>query len=308
MTARPWLLAAAVAASAAPAAAQDALAWRFDDPTYLEVTQQVDSTVKMSDKTVETSVFSRTVFRLTPVARAGAGSGQVLDGVVQAFRFKDADTTGDDPVLKLKGGRFKVALGVGNRKVVVASAAGLAEATFGDAARNATDAERRLMAAFLDVFILTHVEEAYPPVSDAPAAPGETWRHTTRMEVASILAVKLEKTYKVLGRVVLDGKPLVAIGLTARPTISAPGSESPAVPFRVTGVKEVGRSRYEGTVYWDPAAGRPHRVDMNSRMSFDMTVAQGGQEDTGTATEVRAMTFRFHSTNPDSAPPAGRGD
>lgn len=308
MTARPWLLAAAVvAASAAPAAAQDPLAWQLDGPTFLEVTQQADTTVKVLGQTQEKALATRLVFRLTPSAKADPAAGPVLDGVVQAVRFKDSDDKRDDPILNLKGGRFKVALGVGHRKVAVTGAAGLLDSTFGDLAKKATADERRFMKTILDVLLQTQVEEAYLPVSDAPAEPGLTWKHTTQMEVANLAAVKLEKTYKVLGRVVLDGKPLVAVGLTARPTITAPEAETPALPFRVTRVKELARSRYEGTVYWDPAAGRPHRVDVNWRLSFEMAVTTNGQEFTGTATEVRSMTFRFHATNPDAAP-AGRVD
>jgi hypothetical protein len=305
MTARPWLLAAvAAAASAAPAAAQDALAWRIDGPTYLEVTQQADTTIKVLGQTQEKALSTRIVFRLTPSAKADPAGGPVLDGVVQAVRFKDSDDKRDDPILNLKGGRFKVALGVGHRKIAVAGAANLVDTTFGDLAKNATADERRFMKTILDVMLQTQVEEAYLPVSDAAAEPGLTWKHTTRMEVANLAAVKLEKTYKVLGKVVLDGKPLVAVGLTARPTVGAPEAETAALPFRVTGVKEVGRSRYEGTVYWDPVAGRPHRVDVTTRMSFDMTVTTNGQQFTGAATEVRSMTFRFHATNPDVAPAA----
>ncbi|HYH68031.1 MAG TPA: hypothetical protein VD866_25270 [Urbifossiella sp.] len=306
MTARAWLVAAAVAASAAPAAAQEALAWKLDGPTYLEVTQQVDTTIKVLGQTQEKALSTRFVFRLAPATNADDAAGPVLNGVVQSVRFKDSDDKVDDPILNLKGGRFKVALGVGHRKVAVTGAAGLVDSTFGDAARNATADERRFMKTILDVLLQTQVEEAHLPVTAAPAEPGATWKHTTRMEVASLAAVKLDKTYKVLGRVVMDGKPLVAIGLTARPTVAAPESETPALPFRVTAVKEVGRSRYEGTVYWDPAAGRPHRVDVTTRMSFDMTVTTNGQEFTGAATEVRSMTFRFHATNPDT--PAARVD
>src|SRR5262249_11731031 len=88
-----------------------------------------------------------------------------------------------------------------------------------------------------------------------PDKPAKTWTRDIQTAMGPLWSMTAKNAYTDEGSSSLDGKTVQKIGVRSTVTYTPPKEESSAAPFRV--VKgDLKVEQAEGTIYFDPAAGR----------------------------------------------------
>jgi hypothetical protein len=277
------------------AGAQEPLAWKLrkGDEFTLSVETKSQDKIKGAGKEVE--IKSRLALTFDVTVRAAGGDNLRLGlNITKAEAEGGPAKQGDAAKLgeALKGGAFTVTV---DRKMKVVRLGELdklvekvAEA---DPTMPAAQVERVLKMMFRYL-----LEESFVALPAAATAKGDSWKQATELDALGMGTMLTSKTYTDEGPASVQGKPVRKVGLKAALKISLSKEGGPLLPPGVSIDKfDLKKQQYQGTLYFDPKAGRPVRLDTRMLFDFEMTLSANDMNVDLSGSREQTFTIRFGS-------------
>lgn len=292
-----WAVVAVLAGAGAVRA--QPLEWEFDETCYLEVKHTARQTITMLGRTAKQETEIRFVFKVRPVKVSAAGT--VLEHTVMTADDSGTNIKGEaekDTFKGLRGQKFKVTLGPGNRTLTLGGVDDLLEPVFGDEAKTATDGERKFLTDTLTAVLLTHLIDAYVPLPAGGAGPADKWQNTAELALPPLAKVRSDREFTRLGRQVHEGAEVEVISWKSKVQVAALKGDDGVLPFKLSELKAVAPPENIGTILWDRAASRPLRIDSLQRYDLDMVLEIDGKSVKGKGRGSDTLVSRFLKTSP----------
>jgi hypothetical protein len=238
---------------------------RFYQQTDLDLKQTITFQGQTADQNMEQSTVTQfTVQKATP------------DSVVLEQKILAVQTRGNIPGAvddKLKGTIFTVTL---NARHEITRFEGYDD--FLKKASDGNDDARKLLAAVLseDTFKQA-VSEAFSFLPGKAAKLNETWDRGIKVSLGPVGDMAVKSTYRYAGKARADGRDLDKITYKSTMQWSPPRNQVQGLPFQVTkGTMKT--EKFEGTILFDPEAGRLVESTVNMKLKGDLTFSIQGQE------------------------------
>ena len=152
-----------------------------------------------------------------------------------------------------------------------------------------TEAERKMVTDLLTDAVMNHFGDAFVPL---PTAKPTTVKRTGG--IAGLLTAETERVYAV-PKVERGGNLAYRFEGTEKMAV---GEDQTVAPFKITKLEEKQAAKSTGTVWFDPALGRPMRFEKAVSFEIAMVVSAGGQEADVTVAEKSAVAIRFVAKMP----------
>lgn len=280
--------------------AEPQLKWNFADPTYVEVKHVVRQKIKAAGKERENVSILRFLFKFEP-SKVGAKE-TVLDATileVDDTSKVDGQIDPDDDLKGFRNQKFKVTLGANCETLAINVNRRLVESAFGDEYRLGDADEKKLCTELASIILRTHLMDVFTPMPANAVSSGNKWKNATSISLQSIMEVRLDREYTLAARKPGDLAGVETITWTSGMEFKT--SDKPGLfPFTIKEAKPLKDAKYEGTILWDTAAGRPRSVEALMDYDLEFTIEIEGKSFKGSGSGKDTYSIKFFDKNPDA--------
>jgi hypothetical protein len=288
---RPVAALALVLLGSAVAAAQAPLAWKWQkgEQFTLSVATAYEDQTTIAGKQLKGKAKTSITFDVT--VRAAPEDGDVtLDLRITSFQVegsKNADAI--SKVAKaIKGDSFSVTL---DREMKSQQFGGIGALAKKVSEQEGDPAALALVEKTLTMLFRNLIQEAFVPMPGKATAKGDTWEQTAELDALGLGTLTTTKTFSDEGKASVDGKEVRKVGIKGVMKF-APPKEGGAGAFTLEKL-DLKKQTYRGTLYFDPAAGRPVSSDTRVLTEMTMTLRVNGKDFDGEATREQTYRIRF---------------
>jgi hypothetical protein len=286
----------ALAALVIPVQAQVQLRWNLKegDKIYVESKGESQQAMKVMGQDSKNEITQSSLVSFTVLRKEDDGS-LLLEQKIESMKIKSTGIGGDavaKAAEKTEGASFKLTL---SPKGDITKVEGLEEFLNKVAGEDAS--QRRMMqTVFSEDAARQMASDIFGFLPDKPLKKGDRWERTSSMSMGPIGKLGVESKYTYDGKETVDGKPLDKISFTAS-TSYTPPKEGGSAPFKVT-KGELKSEQFMGTLYFDSAAGRLARSELNTKIKGSLTMSTGGQEVQMELNQATVSKTRVSDKNP----------
>ncbi|OAI47509.1 hypothetical protein AYO44_09355 [Planctomycetaceae bacterium SCGC AG-212-F19] len=276
--------------------AQVTLAPKFPDKFYVELKtdhQRSGKTTKGETKDhTETSLVLGVA-----VLKTNADGGLVAELKIESYKGSVTDAAGkrtESAVSQLQGTTVQVTLDAGMNVTKVDGLAALI-AKF-DPQGKASALAKANTTDHYEMMFRDWASQIFVPLGGKAVNTGDKWEQKSVRRFAPYGSFRLTKTLVYGGTETIDGKELHRLTFTTAHAFN-PTKAAEAAPLKVTRLS-INKGVYEGTLYFDAAAGRLLRADCKEQRDLVMTLSGDVRDSEVRIRDEGTSSMRFHEKNP----------
>lgn len=138
--------------------------------------------------------------------------------------------------------------------------------------------------------------QIFVPLGGKAVTTGDKWEQKTVRRFAPYGSFRLTKTLVYAGTEMVEGKELHKLTFTTAHAFN-PTKAAETAPLKVTRIS-INKGVYEGTLYFDAAAGRLLRADCKEQRDLVMTISTDVRDSEIRIRDEGTSSMRFHEKNP----------
>jgi hypothetical protein len=192
----------------------------------------------------------------------------------------------------LKGSTFQATVDRTTKSVRFSGLGALAKKfAAADKPSPAAQAESMLKTMFRNL-----LGESFTALPAAATARGDAWKQTAELDAVGVGILLTRKTYTDAGQDSVQGRQLrkagVKAGLEFKLDKEGNPLRTPGATIEKANLKE---QQYTGTLYFDPKAGLPARLDSRLVLDLEVTMSRNGMTREAQIRREQTFTIRFGS-------------
>lgn len=256
----------------------EGLKWKFspNEEFRLETTTEMKQAIKVKNQADLPVQAVKHVQVSSYRAKPADGEGTVLEQKIESIRTESATASAPAPKLfqQLEGATLRITLSPTFQVVKLEGYDEMLKKVAGDDA----NLERAVANLLPKETLLRSLEESFAFLPPPGTAVGKTWERKYTASLGPLGTLNITQVYKLDGEETLDGRTVVRISCQPQVAYAKPSGKSSELPIQIADGQLTAEAA-QGTLWFDPAAGKLVKSEMKMSLKGTLTVQAGGQQD-----------------------------